>query len=198
MSVLNEIVSDFFGFGIVDAESFDSNGLHNLRVKGLVGEIGVCCGNFVYNVHAFHNFSESGILTVKMRCIFMHDEELRACGIGYHGTSHGKNAFCMSEVIFEAVHGEFAFDVITGTAGACTVGTAALQHEVIDHSMKSKTVIETAFDKADKVVDGIGSDFGIEFCFNDITVLHGDGNNRIFCHDKMFLSDKKLKKRSEE
>ena len=117
---------NFFRLRIFNPECFDSNGLHYLRVKRSVREICISFSDFVYNVHAFDDFTESGILTVKVRSIFMHNKELRACGIGYHCASHRKNTLCMFEVIFKAVHGKFALDVITGTACTCTIRAAAL------------------------------------------------------------------------
>ena len=117
---------NFFRLRIFNPECFDSNGLHYLRVKRSVREICISFSDFVYNVHAFDDFTESGILTVEVRSIFMHDKELRASGIRYHSTSHRENAFGVFEVIFKAVHRKFALDVITGTASACTVGAAAL------------------------------------------------------------------------
>ncbi len=89
----------------------------------------------------------------------------------------------MLEVIFKAVHGEFAFNVIAGTACACTVGTAALQHEVINYPVKRESVIESLFDEADKIVYSIGSNIGIKLCFDNVTILHSDGDNRILCHN---------------
>ena len=91
----------------------------------------------------------------------MHDEELAACGIWVHCTSHGKNSRCVCQIIFKMVLRKFTFDGVTRTAHACTVGTTALYHEATDDSVENQTVIKAVFNQADKVVYCIWGDFRI-------------------------------------
>ena len=63
----------------------------------------------------------------------------------------------MLEIIIEAVMRKLALDMISGTAGTCTLGAAALEHEAINNSVEGQTVIKALIDKADKVIYSIGS-----------------------------------------
>ena len=100
-----------------------------------------------------------------------------------HGTSHRKNTLGMLEVIGEAVLGKFALDMIAGAAGTGAVRTAALQHKAPDDPMEGQTIVKALLDEADKVVDSVGRYGRIQFCLHNAAVLHGDGNNRILCHN---------------
>lgn len=112
----------------------------------------------------------------------MHDEELAACGVGSHGTGHGKNAFCVLQVIFYTVLGEFSFNGVTGAAGSVTNRVAALDHKAFDDSVENQPVIEILIDQTDKVIYGNRGDFRIKLCLYNISVFHGDCYNGILCH----------------
>ena len=71
---------------------YDGNGFHSLGLQGFIRPVGRNACNAVENVKAVRQFTESGVIAVKMRCVLVHDEELRACGVGMHGTSHGDHA----------------------------------------------------------------------------------------------------------
>ena len=85
----------------------------------------------------------------------------------------------MLEVVFEAVHSKLTLDFVSGTAHSGAVGTAALNHEAVDNAVKGKSVVESVFDEADKVVDGVGSNFGIKLRLNDLSAVHFECNNWI-------------------
>ena len=91
----------------------------------------------------------------------MHNEELAACGIRVHGSCHGQNAWCVCQIVFKVVLCEFSFDGIAGTAHACAVRAAALNHKAADNSVENQTVIESAFHQTDKVIYCIWGDFRI-------------------------------------
>ena len=90
----------------------------------------------------------------------------------------------MLQLIGKSVLGKFSLDVVAGTAHARTVGTTALDHEAPDHAVEDQAVIEVAVDQADEVADGNGSDLRIKLQTDFCSVLHGDGNNRIFFHNE--------------
>ena len=136
---------------------------------------------FIHYIHALGDFAESGVGAVQMRSGFVHDEELASGGIRMHGPGHGKHAFCMRQVIPEAVLGEFSPDGIAGSAGSGSFGAASLNHESGNDPVERQPVIETFLNQADEVVDRIRRDLRIELGLHDITVFHGDGDNRI-CH----------------
>ena len=152
--------------------------------KGLAGgvPVGACLRDFVHDIHAAYHLTESGILTVQMRGIFVHDKKLASGRVGNHRSCHGKNAFRVLEVIFHAVLGKFALDAVARTAHAGAVGAAALNHKALDNAVKGQSVIKFLIDKADKIVYGDRGDFRIQLCLDYVAALHGNGNNRIFCH----------------
>ena len=65
-----------FRLGVFYAESVGCYALDYLRVKRLVGVVGVTLGYLVYNVHSLGDFAEGGILTVKVRRFLVHNKEL--------------------------------------------------------------------------------------------------------------------------
>ena len=94
----------------------------------------------------------------------------------------------MPEIVFKTVTIEFTLDGVAGAAHAGAVRTAALDHEAADHAVEDESVVEALFDKADKIVDCVGSAGGIKLSFDDAAVLHLDGDNWILFHlKKSFL-----------
>ena len=71
---------------------YDGNGFHLLRLQGLIGPVGRNACDTVENVETVRELTESRVIAVKVRSVLVHDEELRACGVGVHGTSHGNHA----------------------------------------------------------------------------------------------------------
>lgn len=86
----------------------------------------------------------------------------------------------MLQIVGEAVFGKFSFDAIARTTRTVSVRIAALDHKAFDNAVKDQAVIKFFFDKADKVAYRVGRGFRIELGFYDITVLHGNRDNRIF------------------
>ena len=87
----------------------------------------------------------------------MHDEELAACGVGSHGTGHGKNAFCALPGHFYTVLGEFSFDGVAGAAGSVTNRAAALIIKAFDDSVENQPVIEIPLIRLIKLFTEIGA-----------------------------------------
>ena len=177
-----------FGFGELYAEGVDGDGLHLLFLAGLVVHhvAGSAC-DAVNDFHTFGYAAERCVLTVQMGCVFVHDEELAACGVGSHGTCHGQNAAGVLQVVDEAVHLKFALDGVAGTAEAFAHGVAALNHEAGDDTVENDTVVEALVDQRDEVVDGVGSDFGVQLSLADAAVFPFDGFDGI-CHVVFLLS----------
>ena len=117
----------------------------------------------------------------------MHDEELASCTVRMHGSCHGKNTCTVFQIIFKTVLVELSFNGVSRTTHAGSVRASALDHEAFDDAMENQTVVEAFVYQADKVIHGVRSDLRIKFCFDDITIFHFDGNNRILCHMKNLL-----------
>ena len=89
------------------------------------------------------------------------------------------------EVVGNAVLDELALDAVAGTAHAGAVGAAALDHEARNHTVEDLAVIEALVDQADEVIDGVGSNLGIQLGLDHaglsaegITHLNLKSNNR--------------------
>lgn len=134
------------------------------------------------------NFAESGVSSVQMGSILVHDEELGAGGIRVHGSCHGKHALRMLKVIGDAVLAEFSLDGIAWASHAVSVGAAALDHKAIDDSVENQTVVKTFLYQADKIIYCVWCDFWIKLCFHHIAVFHCNCYNRIFHILFRFLS----------
>ena len=52
------------------------NRLNTLRFQRFIAEIGLHIGDLINCFNAFSDLAEGGILAIKVRGIFMHDEEL--------------------------------------------------------------------------------------------------------------------------
>ena len=57
----------------------------------------------------------------------------------------------------------FVIELVAGVAGARTLRTAALDHEVRDHAVPGQAVVETFADELDEVTRGFGGGVGEEF-----------------------------------
>ena len=67
----------------------------------------------------------------------------------------------MFELVYESVLSEFACYAVAGTSHSGAIRASALDHETVDYPVEDQAVVETGFDKADKVIDRIGSEIGI-------------------------------------
>ena len=117
----------------------------------------------------------------------MHDEELGTGRVRMHGSCHGENAGCMLQRIVKAILGKFTLDGVAGATGSDTLGAAALDHEASDDTVENQTVVEALVHQADEVVYGIGGDFRIKLCFDEIAILHFKSYNGILCHNTYLL-----------
>ena len=173
----------FFRFRIIHAEGFNGHGLDLLLVQRAVAVIGVGISDLVYDIHALGDFSESGISAIQMRSSLVHDEELASGGVGMHGSCHGKNACLMLQGIVEAVLVELAFDVVSRAAHTGSIRAAALDHETADNAVEDQSIIEALLYEADEIVYGVGSNLRIKLRFHNVAIGHGNGNDRILCHN---------------
>ena len=127
-----------------------------------------------------------------MRTGLVHDEELAACGIGMHSSCHRQNTLGVLQIVAYAVSSEFTLDAVAGTTTSGAVRTSALDHETADDTVEDQTVIEMLVDQADKIVNGFGCNFRIKLAFDHAAILHGNSNNRIFCHNSVLSFSKKM------
>ena len=158
---------------------YDGNGFHFLRLQGLIRPVGRNACDTIENVEAVRELTESRVITVKVRSVLVHDEELRACGVGVHGTSHRDYASGVLQGVLHAVGSKFALDLIAGTAHTCSCGVTALNHKARDYSVEDQTVIKAFVCKLYEVSNGDGSNFGIKFQSHGTAVFHF---NNCFCH----------------
>ena len=95
-----------------------------------------------------------------------------------HGSGHGQDARCVSQIVLDAVLGELSLDGVARSAGSGALGAAALNHEAVDNAVEIQSVIETLLHEADEIVDCVGGDFRIKLRFDDIAIFHFKG---FFC-----------------
>jgi len=96
--------------------------------------------DIVDNVQAFDDLPEAGMVAVEVghTGTVVTYEELRSAGIAA-AVGHAHHAAVV--VLFGCAH--FAGNGITRSAGARTIGTTALDHEIGDHPVKAQAVIKT-------------------------------------------------------
>ena len=168
--------SALLGFWILNTEGLDSDLFHYLRDPGLVVVIRAHFTDLIHNFNTLDELSEGGILSVKMGRILVHHEKLTSGGIGSHGTRHGEYTAVVLEVIFKAIGGKFTLYAVARTADAYALGVASLDHKAGNDAVENNTVIKAFFNKGNKIVNGIGCNFGIELSFHDVARLHFNGN----------------------
>ncbi len=61
--------------------------------------------------------------------------------------SHGK----YTAIVILIIPVQFTFDVVPGSAHAISIGTTALDHEIGDHPVKGKSVVETIFGQFNEI-----------------------------------------------
>ena len=88
--------------------------------------------------------TERCILSVQIRRIGVHDEELGACAVVVLGTRHGDHAPLMGNVVLIAVGTELAHDFGVAAAGSISIGVTALHHKAFDDAVESQPVVEPA------------------------------------------------------
>ena len=74
--------------------------------------------------------------------------------------------------LVETVGRKFTLYTVTGTSGASTVGTSALNHKTAYYTVKTQSVVKSALYKRYKVVDRVGRYIGIKFGDYLFAVLH--------------------------
>ena len=160
---------------------YDGNGCHFLGLERLVGPIGRHARNAVEYVKAVGELAERRVRPVEVRRVPVHDEELRACGVGMHGASHGNDTSGVLQRVLYAVLRKFALDLIAGTAHTRTGGVAALDHEACDNSVEDESVIKALVCELYEIVNGDGRNLGIKLQGHGAAVFHF---NDCFGHGK--------------
>ena len=135
--------------------------------------------------HAFNHFAECCILTVQMRRVFHHDEELRTCTVRIGGACHREDAAGMTQIIFKTVCRKLSLYGISGATHTCSRGVPSLDHEASYNSVENDSVIKALLYKAHKVVYCIGSYIGVELRSHHISVFHLNSNYRIFLFHRL-------------
>ena len=64
------------------AVDFHGDGSDLLVLQRTVHAVGLHLRNGIHNFQAGSNLTKCSILAIQMLCILVHDEELRACGVG--------------------------------------------------------------------------------------------------------------------
>ena len=130
-----------------------------LRFSGAVaGEFSTSLDG-VNDVHAFGHGAKDGVVAVEPGGWHRREEELRATGVPA-GVGHGEHTRL---VVLQGKGGGFAGNLPAGATGAGSashgvlgVRTAALNHEVLDHTMEVKSVVVAHLDQFDEIGDGVG------------------------------------------
>ena len=115
--------------------------------------------NGMDNVHAFTDRTKDGVVSVEPRRSDGGQEKLGPAGVSA-SVGHGKNAWL---VVLEGKSRSFTGDLPARAAGASTSGhwvfgmrTAALNHEVFNHTMEVEPVVVPHFHEFDEIGDRIG------------------------------------------
>lgn len=103
-------------------------------------------GDFIQDIKTFGQMPKNDII-LSQRISGMHDEELRAIGIG-SGIGHGDRA---ARIIAGK---RFIVKLIARAAGAVTFRIAALDHEILDDAMENGAVIKIFLCQPDKIIHG--------------------------------------------
>ena len=90
-------------FRIAFSKGLHCHALNLLLFQRSVRKIRCTLSNLVNDLHAFDYLAKSSVSTVQMRAVFVHDEELAACGIRHHASSHREYALCVLQIILEAI-----------------------------------------------------------------------------------------------
>ena len=106
--------SAFLRLGIFFSESFHCHGSDDLRRQRTVAVVRICLSDLIHHIHALRNLAKGCVSAVQMGCGFVHDEELRAGGIGVHCPRHGEYARRVFKLVRETVLGEFALNAVAG------------------------------------------------------------------------------------
>ena len=99
-------------------------------------------------VHSLYQQAEDAMLAVEVRLRPVADEELAAVGLG-SGVGHGQRARDVLELGTELVG-----ELVARAAAAGAGGVTTLRHEVGDHAVKRRAVIEAVAGQEDEVVHG--------------------------------------------
>ncbi len=91
----------------------------------------------VHDVLTFDHASEHRMLAVQPGGSDMGDEELGPVRVG-PGIRHGQD----SRSIVLEIAMEFVAELIARPAGSVTLGTAGLDHEILDHAVELEAIIE--------------------------------------------------------
>ena len=153
-------------------KSDDSNGLDSYCDLGSIAVIGGDRSDLVNNLHAGNYLTESGILTVEVGCVLMHDEELAGCRVGVICSRHGDNTSLVLDGVSEAVSAEFAVELLVRAAHTVAEGVAALDHKAGDDSVEGESVVEAFLYERFEVSDGLGCVLGIELELDLAAVFH--------------------------
>ncbi len=178
----------FFGLVVLDSVRIDRNRLDNDVAKRFVVIVDVRGRDFIYDVHSVDNSAESGVLSVEMGSVGMHNEELRSRAVGHHGTSHGNNSPLVLQIVFKTVLGELSSNRIPGTARTVSFRVSALNHKALDNSVKTKSVVKAFLNERNKIVHGVRSDVRIKFDVKNVSVFHFKSYDRIVVHFILPLS----------
>ena len=169
----------FLRLRIGETEGVGGDAGHDDGDNGAVEAVRANGGDAVYHVHAADDLTEGRVLSVKVRGILVHDEELAAGRIRVHGSGHGEDAGRVAEIVRETVHREFAADLIAGTAHAVAVRAPALDHEAFDDPVEGQAVVKALIHQGKEVAHGVGGDFRVELRDDLRAVLEFKGYLRV-------------------
>ena len=111
------------------------------------------------HVMAFDDFTKNGMPTVQVRLRKLRDKEL-GTGRILATVCHGDDSRFVLEVVL------FVIDGVTGTARSIPVRITALDHESLDDTVESETIIKALVCKVDKVRDGVRSGLEVQVHHN--------------------------------
>lgn len=124
-------------FGFCQSCDVDFSNLHWI-VRAIIAGIGCFARDLLHQFNAlWRALPEDRVMPVQMRRGYLRDKELRAVGV-WSGVRHRKSAGDIEVQIWR----EFIFKAVARTAFASSFRIASLNHEIRNHAMKDRPVVE--------------------------------------------------------
>ena len=133
----------------------------------------VALGNGIDHVLSFRYKTEDRVFPVEVRSRHMGDEKLATIRAGA-SIGHGENTRAV--VLESALH--FVFKTVSGAAATSAGRITALDHELVDHAVKSNVVVEAPFGEVQEIRNRYGSLRGLQGCF-DVAFAGGENNSDV-------------------
>ena len=172
-------IGELPGLRVGFAVGIHGDGSDLLLRLGTVIAISLDRSNGINHIHAGGDLTESGVLSVQVLGVRMHDEELAAGRVWRGRTGHAQNAPLVLQIVFHTVEEKLTLDAVAGAAHTGALGAAALDHEAGNDPVEDQAVIVIVIAQVDEIADTLRGFVRVQLTADDAAVFHGDGKSRI-------------------